>query len=173
MKTRINTQIGFTLVELMITMTIAIILLTIGVPSLTNMYQQTRADKGLEQLEQAIILARSQAVSYQSIVSICPLSSIDMTCGNNWSNGYQVFSDNSDATRPDKVLKRVTDIPSDDFLSGSIAKISFDTKGHFVSANAVTFSYCPSSVDSSNTKSLSVDNRGNINPSSQVACDSN
>ncbi len=55
---------GFTLIELMITITVAAILLTIGVPSLVSLYEGMRVNNNITKIHDIMVFARNQAVSY-------------------------------------------------------------------------------------------------------------
>lgn len=63
---------GFTLVELMVTIAIAALLLSIGVPSFTAMYEATRSANEIQKINDLFAFARNQAVNYGSTVTVCP-----------------------------------------------------------------------------------------------------
>lgn len=85
---------GFTLIELMVTLIIVGILLTVGVPSLKTFMQGNQLIATAEELRSAINLARSEAIKLNSRVSICE-SSNGTSCSatGDWSNGWIVFVD--------------------------------------------------------------------------------
>lgn len=104
---------GFTILELMVTVVVASILLGIGVPSFQGMIRQNRLAAQTNELLAAAAMARSEAVKRGTTVSICPVSAVDQNlCGNDWSNGWLVFSDDqgtvgqfdADGTLPDDVI---------------------------------------------------------------------
>lgn len=149
-------QSGFTLVELMVTIAVAAILLTVGVPSLTSMYDGYRAESNIRSIQQAIQLARNHALSYGTRITICPLSS--NTCGNNWIGGFSVFVDNGtlntiDGT--DQVLLDVAAFNSNDYIDYDQNTITIGSDG-FISGNfnSGIFSYCPSSQSSDESMAL-------------------
>lgn len=57
---------GFTLIELMITISIAAILLAVGVPSMRDMIQQNRLTGNVNEFVAANMLARSEAIKRRS-----------------------------------------------------------------------------------------------------------
>ncbi len=120
---------GFTLVELMITMAIVGILLTVGVPSLKTFMQSNQLIAASNELVSALHVARSEAIKLNSRVSICD-SSDGITCGltGDWSNGWIVFVDaNGDLVNTGAVctalntdcLLRIHDAIADNQLSVS------------------------------------------------------
>ena len=94
-------QRGFTLVELMFTTAVAAVLCAVAMPSLSQLMQSSRACGAHNALVVALNLARSEAVSRQDDVVICP-STDQFHCDNSvmWQNGWIVFQDkDGDAVR--------------------------------------------------------------------------
>lgn len=93
-----NLQRGFTLLELMVVVTVAAILLVIGVPSLQKWVRDNRIVTETNSLVAHLNLARSEAIKRRTRVAIC--SSKDAgaavpACdgGTDWSTGWVVFQD--------------------------------------------------------------------------------
>ncbi len=105
-----NANRGFTLLELMVTVAIAAIVLTLGVPSFRDLVQNNRAATQVNALVTALSLARSEAVRRGQHVSICP-STDQETCtgGDDWDDGWIVFVDTetSDATTASPIVGEV------------------------------------------------------------------
>ena len=76
---------GFSAVELIFTLAIASILLTIGVPSFRTLIDNQRLTTAVNDVYAAITLTRGEAVQRGSRVDLAPLD------GTNWSKGYAVF----------------------------------------------------------------------------------
>ena len=91
-----NRQPGFTLIELIVTVAVAAILLTVGIPSFQQMMRNNRAAAHMNEMISALNLARSEAAKRGVRVSLCP-STDQATCidGTNWNNGWIVFTDTS------------------------------------------------------------------------------
>ncbi|MCI2962604.1 MULTISPECIES: GspH/FimT family pseudopilin [Shewanella] len=161
-------KLGFTLVELMVTIAVAAILLTIGVPSMISLYEGIRANTEIESIQESISFARNQAVSYGNTVSICPLSG--SSCGNDWSKGFKVFIDNGtlgtlDSTngRTDKVIKVVDGFNDKDYVEYDKSSISFNAEGLIVgSLGTGKIIYCPGSKTSTQSKGIQISSSGRV-----------
>lgn len=89
-----------TLIELMVTLAVAIILIAVGMPLFTGVAANNRATAQTNALVSAIKLARSEAVKRGGNVSIAAV-------GNDWANGWTVFVDanNNGAVDADEGLR--------------------------------------------------------------------
>ncbi len=87
---------GFTLTELLITLAIVGILMTVGVPSLRSFMQRNQLIASSNELLSAFHVARSEAIKLSTRVSICS-SDNGTTCSlsNDWTKGWIVFVDSS------------------------------------------------------------------------------
>ena len=84
---------GFTLIELIATVSIATILASIAVPSFSKMIERNRITTGTNELISSLILARSEALKRSINVSLCA-SNNDTNCNaNDFSEGWIVFVD--------------------------------------------------------------------------------
>jgi len=91
---KFNRQSGFTLTELMITVSLAAILLAAGVAGFTTLVKSNRTVAQANTLLSSINLARTEATKRGINVVVC--SSIDQaTCAasTNWATGWIVFVD--------------------------------------------------------------------------------
>jgi type IV fimbrial biogenesis protein FimT len=89
---------GFTLLELMVTLAVAAILLSVGVPSFRGMMLDNRLVNETNQFVTAVNLARSAAVRYQRNATVCMTTNYSAavpSCGgsNDWSTGWVVWVD--------------------------------------------------------------------------------
>lgn len=90
---------GVTLIELMVTLTVASILVTVGVPSFRTFVQDNRRSSQVYSLIRALQSARSDAITRQVPVTVCPgiaTSATTGSCTNTtaWGNkGWIVFVD--------------------------------------------------------------------------------
>ena len=84
---------GFTLFELMVTLAVAALILSLGVPGFRSFIQNNRATTHTNDLVTALNLGRSEATRRGASVLLCS-SSDGATCSgsNDWSSGWIVRS---------------------------------------------------------------------------------
>lgn len=89
--------LGFTLVELMVTIAVMAILLSIAAPNFSDMLKTNRVQSQMRDLYSQLNYARSEAVSRRKTVLLCHSSNAS-TCGGTWNNGWVVCIANSTNT---------------------------------------------------------------------------
>lgn len=98
-----QTQHGFTLYELLITVLIIGIILAFGVPNMSAFTQNSRMTSTANDLHAAFHLARSESSRAKTNITICAsANSMDAAanCGGTWDQGFIVFVDtNGDLAR--------------------------------------------------------------------------
>ncbi len=130
-----NKLAGFTLVELMVTIAVAAILLAIGVPSLTSLYENMRVNSNLTKIHDIMVFARSQAISYGMTVNVCPYRS-ETACGTDWSNGIRVYT-----LANSTPLRVINSFSANDSIQGPTTDITFSPDGLSTGAKLI---YIPS-----------------------------
>ncbi|MBT4837633.1 MAG: prepilin-type N-terminal cleavage/methylation domain-containing protein [Methylococcales bacterium] len=106
-------QPGFSLIELLVTMSIITTTASMSVSPLNHLYQQSKIDTAVDSFSHSLQLARSEAIKNRQKIIMCPLSkSFGNSCANNsiWNHGWLIYIDsNSNKKLDDKdiILKRV------------------------------------------------------------------
>jgi type IV fimbrial biogenesis protein FimT len=124
-----GTQFGFTLIEMMITLSVIAILAGIVSPAMTTMVNNHAADTLKASLEGDIAYARSQAITLATIITLSPVN-------DDWSNGWQI---RQGVTRLRQRGTASTPITESGYLSSSYttaSPLSFDAQGR---ANSGSF----------------------------------
>ncbi|HFD80828.1 MAG TPA: prepilin-type N-terminal cleavage/methylation domain-containing protein [Gammaproteobacteria bacterium] len=127
-------QHGFTLVELMMTLVIGALLLTMAVPSFRGLIQNNKIASQANELVSALSMARMEAIRQSSPVSICA-SADQTTCSgtNDWSTGWIVFEDTNSSGAPavSRVLRAWGPLSGDPNLSenGGAAWLRYQRDG--------------------------------------------
>jgi type IV fimbrial biogenesis protein FimT len=129
---------GFTLVELMVTLAVITIVLTVGIPSFSSLAASNRATSEANALVAALNLARSESIKRGVQVSVCsaknPLPAMN-GCGDasDWTNGWLVFTDQATAGTVDggdQVLRAFEPLGSkSNFNAGANAFVRYVQSG--------------------------------------------
>ena len=108
---------GFTLYELLITVVIVGIILSLGVPNMAEFRQNSRITNTANELLSSFQLARSEAARSKANVTICASSNALATnpqCGGSFDVGWMIFVDldgDIDVDNDEEVLKAYPAIP--------------------------------------------------------------
>jgi len=154
---------GFSLVELLITISIAVILLSLAAPSFTSFINSNRLATASDELIISLSYARSEALKRRTTTTLCAKSTAGTLCdttgiAEDYATGWLVFLDcnnnnaydtalvcdtNGDGTldSPDELLRITDAIEGDITISGDAqhtANIQFGLSGQ-VLQGAATF----------------------------------
>src|ERR1043165_1245229 len=112
---------GFTLIELMLGITVLAILLGIGVPSFNEMIRNNRLVEQSNELVAVLNYARSESLTRGIRVSACPANGNVCSGGTDWNTGILVFTDDTGTTgvldAPNDVLLQQTAPSTNGFVS--------------------------------------------------------
>jgi type IV fimbrial biogenesis protein FimT len=153
-------SLGFSLIELMITLAIAAIVLAAGVPAFGDLVQDNRLATQINELVTDLNLARSEAIKQAAPVTVCKRNSAGTACNNpgKWQNGWIVFldidrdgvvDDDGDTalceTGEDCVLRAHAPLPAGNTIRYRQVndRITYDTQGFSEGFNG-TFVFCDS-----------------------------
>ena len=137
---------GFTLLELMVTLAIAAILASIAAPSFNVLIENQRTRSAANDLIGALNLARSEAVTRNTDITVNQISS-------NWSNGWAV----SQGANVLRTTAGVTGIVIAAKLPGTATLVTTVVYGSNGRANtAVEFTVAPDSGNADRSKCVSI-----------------
>ena len=146
---------GFTLTEVIMTVAVAAILVTIGVPSYKTMILNSRKNAAISDLQATLSLARNSAISQRQDTTVCK-SNDNSSCTTNgdWSQGWIAFLDpdhDGDRTGTEELLRAHGPIKGDATYDAPAAspvenRVTFKPKG-LVSGTFGTITYTDSRGD--------------------------
>lgn len=156
---------GFTIIELLVTITISSIILSTAVPGLINLNENHRSSSSVAQLRTIFTSARNLALSNNKRITACPIS--NQACSNDWKKPIAIFFDQNNNERIDEgdihVLTASNESSSGDWLvrNAETKSIHFNERGHAF-GSATTFLYCPHSGRNQHARQLIISFQGRI-----------
>ena len=128
---------GFTLIELMVTLGVAAIILSVGVPSFRGVIMDNRLVSEANQFVTSVKMARSAAVRYQRPATVCSSDDFDAavpTCSGDpdWSDGWIVWvdKDRNGATAANEIIAVFGPINDSSTLSSTVSSsFTYDARG--------------------------------------------
>jgi type IV fimbrial biogenesis protein FimT len=156
-------NLGFTLIELIITISIAAILVGIAIPSFGSIIKSTRLTTYANELVSSLNLARSEAVKRGVQISVKRKGSTNQ----NWDSGWDIFTDlDGDGTldAADTLLKTYPALTNGFTLrTGTVGYQDFAAylpSGLSVNSSGDTFRLCASSGDIVNSRAIEINALG-------------
>lgn len=133
---------GVTLPELLITVSLASLMLTFAGPSVTTLVSDIRQETDVRALADAMKLAQHSAISQRLHVTVCG-SSDGLRCDAQWNRGYLVYAEENSA----KLLYETREDNSRAQLKGNVTQITFRPSG-ILQGQSGSLLYCPFAEDS-------------------------
>ena len=159
---------GFTLIELMITLVIAIVVLSLGIPGIARLKQNSELTTLTNELVSALSLARSEAIKRGDIVKLEPSA--------DWSS-WVMKVDDGDADLVgdgDETVVRLSskELPAGISVVPEMPRLTFDGMGSFTAFNTDDNPITDPCVDLSSPgqeRSVLISTTGNVT-SCKVKC---
>jgi len=154
---------GFTLIEMMITVAIAAILLTMAIPSFQTLIENNRLATNVNSFITMLQYAKTEALKRNATVSLCAgdpnngcACGPGAGCDANWKNGYIVFSDpnvNCTVDQGDQILQFREGIKGD-YTITAVGCITFGALGNLSTNSTVTISILTSNLTVDNIRDI-------------------
>lgn len=137
---------GFTLIEMMVTVAIAAILLTVAVPGFQAFIANNRLSTQANAFVTALQLARSEAIKRNLNVTVCQ-SGDEQNCNttNGFEQGWIVFVDQDNPNTRDNgeaIILANQGMPQGMSLTGGRTAISYRADGTVAPFNNITLQLC-------------------------------
>ncbi|WP_142805232.1 GspH/FimT family pseudopilin [Tepidiphilus sp. J10] len=100
MRQPFRNDVGFTLVELMVTIAVLAILLAIGIPSFATLIASNRLTSATNELVASLQTARTEALRRNVRVTVCPAAPTATACSGAWRDGWMAFVDQTPGNAP-------------------------------------------------------------------------
>ena len=136
---------AFTLTETLITLAIASIVMSAGIPAYSAMLERNEAHNDMRQLYRLFADAHAYAVLHSKYVTLCPLDHSG-NCHNDWMAEISVFEDHNDDRELDAnerilLIVDAVDRPQVTRTYGSRRAVTFSPMGDSLGFNG-TLRYC-------------------------------
>jgi type IV fimbrial biogenesis protein FimT len=167
-----NRTWGFTLVELMVTIAVAMVLLVLGLPSLRTMLQNNRVSSQANELFTSLNMARSEAIKQQRNVY---LTALNATSSNELGAGWNIWVDGPNGTAGTQHSSEPTLEQTDALQNGATVDVTPNASQIFfrpdgTASTAVTLALRePDCRGSDSARNISVSVVGRVSVS-KVAC---
>ncbi len=126
-------QRGFTLLELMITVTIIAIITGLAIPSFSDTILKSRLTSQARDLLAGSLIARSEAIKRNQTVTLCA-SSNGNSCSGTWANGWIVITTDNTIVHAHKAA------PTGFLINSPLTSITFRASG--LGASMTTLTIC-------------------------------
>ncbi|HLS05374.1 MAG TPA: GspH/FimT family pseudopilin [Wenzhouxiangella sp.] len=132
---------GFTVIELLIVVTITAALLVIAVPNFRDLVKRNQMTNTSNGLVTALQLARSEAVKRKKKIVVCASDTAADTpvCGSDWHQGWLVLDDKGERLRVWPSVSENIKIGAGDSEDEDVDKVVFSRRGQIDGDKTVTF----------------------------------
>lgn len=153
-------EIGFTLIELIVTIAVLAILIIITLPSYHSYMERQEHQRLLPLVRNITQLSRNLAVTHHQQIVICSSQDLDICADNQWSKGVLIFTDQNTNKRRDTTEmvheKLKTNLKYGHLKwSGGIANpnsVTFMGDTGLPRGSQGSFHYCSSKTSQNNTR---------------------
>ena len=155
---------GFNLVEMMITLVVASVLISLAIPSFTDISGNNRLSTVANELIGVFTMARSEAVKRNRVVSVCTSVDGDVCEGSPyWEDGWIVFvdEDNDGLRGADELIVRVHAGIDDATVRSSFGdSVSFASNG--ASNSMGDFAICSAQGFDETSRAININATGRV-----------
>jgi len=150
---------GFTILELLITLTIASILAAVGLPSFLTTIENNQLASQSNAFVGSVAMARSESIKQGATITL-----ISNSGTNDWSTGWCVSTGSSNCNGT--VIQKYPAATGAFVLSGDQSTFGFDSRG-YLNTSTGTLTLCKSSGEAGQQIKLNASGRAN---SQRITC---
>jgi len=161
---RARTQQGFTLIEMMVVISILGILLAIAMPSFSEALLSSKLRSYANNLVASVHLARSEAIKRNAVVTLCA-SSDGTSCSGDWKYGWVILS------AGDAVIQTQQAVDVNFKITGTNTTLSFQPTGVGATQDAITICReTPTTGSQERVVTISATGRPSVTKTSAGSC---
>lgn len=135
---------GFTLIELMVTLAVAAVLITVGIPGFSAFMANQQTRSASQALFSDLLYARSEAIKRNESVTVAR--------NGTWTDGWEILDAGANQIREHGGLEG---IQLDDGNGNTpVASVSFDRTGRLIGGGSPSFAFCVTGNASNVTQRL-------------------
>jgi len=172
-----HNQAGFTLIEIMVTLAVAIITLSVAVPSYVNFTRANKLTTQVNSFVQALHLARNEAVRAGGATFCASNDQLDCTEGGDWLTGWIIFADydaNGTKDSGEEVIRIGEAFPPGFVITADETSATFGRQGFVVVTGGaklpLTFSFCNGRTGDDMGRKISINKAGRPSMESYNDC---
>ena len=135
---------GFTLVELIMTLSVAAVLLAVGVPNLNDLIRNNRLTAATNLFVSSLNIARSEAIKQGRNATVCVSDTQNSCSGGNWRLGWLAWVDSDQDGNldfPGEVLRVVEPLANSIQIASAQNSFQVDSQGSVDNPNT-TLAVC-------------------------------
>ncbi|WP_368923646.1 GspH/FimT family pseudopilin [Comamonas aquatica] len=167
MEKRLKKIKGFTLVEILIVLTILGIFSSLAAPSISSMIRSNRIAGKANIISSSIKVAKSESIKQGKIFTLCPTINFS-TCAdsNEWNTGWILFSDddnNKEPNNPTEIILIQNSLGLEDTITSNKKTVSINHEGFVFDLPAIgqtIFTIKSSSSDNSTQRCVLINQSG-------------
>lgn len=139
----IGSAAGFSVIELLVTLLLIAISVSLGLPSLQQFSANNQVQAASSSIVSGLNMARFNAITTGEETTICPSANSTSCSTSGWGDGWIVFVDgDGDAVADDAELIRVVEIEGNIVASGFGDAISFESDGSTTRGSDAVITNC-------------------------------
>jgi len=136
---------GFTLLELMITLAVAAILVTVAIPGFATFIANQHVKTASQELFSDLLYARSEAIKRNDQVTV--------TKAGTWADGWTITDAGGTTLRKHQALKQI-ELGDGNGGTPAVGSVTYDRTGRLVGGGSPTFGFCGGDSTAGVTKRL-------------------
>ena len=143
---QLKLSMGFSLIEMMVVISIIAIMAAVAIPSFQSLIRNQRVKSSSYEMFTSLMVARSEAIKRNTDITVAPV-----TAGS-WQDGWQV-SEGATVIKNQEALKGIA-------ISGAPASLTYNRTGRLSATASPTFQFNVDPADSAFIRCLTIELSG-------------